>query len=189
MPSRRLESFDTQSNDPRLAMSVMSFGPADSDAGSWDVLSTKSELAESEAGSWVVLATNSVRGSWKVPHKAESEAGSWVVEKDAADSVDPKGSKGPDDFPETDPDDKPIYCDNCEMWLRHSDQWMGHLVGKKHKKTRKRNLPRTAPNQPLTRQTFQGPPGLPLPDGLRLVGQSLVSPTFSLPDVLIRRLL
>ena len=117
-------------------MSVMSFGPADSDAGSWDVLSTKSALAESEAGSWVVLATNSVRGSWKVPHKAESEAGSWVVEKDAADSEDPKGSKGPDDFPEVDPDDKSIYCDNCEMWLRNCDQWKEHFVRKKHKKTR-----------------------------------------------------
>ena len=134
MPSQRFESFDTQSNDPRLAMSVMSFGPADSDAGSWDVLSTKSALAESEAGSWVVLATNSVRGSWKVPHKAESEAGSWVVEKDAADSEDPKGSKGPDDFPEVDPDDKSIYCDNCEMWLRNCDQWKEHFVRKKHKK-------------------------------------------------------
>ena len=189
MPSRRFESFDTQSNDPRLVMSVMSFGPADSDAGSWDVLSTKSALAESEAGSWVVLATNSVRGSWKVPHKAESEAGSWVVEKDAADSEDPKGSKGPDDFPEVDPDDKSIYCDNCEMWLRNCDQWKEHFVRKKHKKNTKRNSLQTAPHQPLTRQTFQGPPGLPLPDGLSLVGQSLVHPTFSPPDVLLRRLL
>ena len=162
----------------------MSFGPADSDAGSWVVLS---ELAESEAGSWVVPSTKSEAWIWIVPHKAESEAGSWVVKKDAVDSVDPKGSKDPDDFPEMDPDDKPIYCDTCEMWLRTWDQWMAHLVDKKHKKVLRRILLRTAPNQPLTSQTFQGPPGLPLPDGLRLVGQSLVSTTFSLPDVLISR--
>ena len=151
----------------------MSFGPADPDAGSWVAPSTKSGLAESEAWSWVVPSTKSDAGSWIVPHKAESEAGSWVVKKDAVDSVDPKGSTDPDDFPEMDPHDKPIYCKTCQMWLGDWDQWMRHFVGKKHKKKRNRNLmKRTAPNQPLTSQTFQGPPGLPLPDGLRLVGQS-----------------
>ena len=131
MLSQGFESFDTHSNDPQLVMSVMSFGPADSDAGSWVVLS---ELAESEAGSWVVPSTKSEAWIWIVPHKAESEAGSWVVKKDAVDSMDPKGSTDPDDFPEMDPHDKPVYCKTCEMWLRDWDQWMDHLVGKKHKK-------------------------------------------------------